>query len=222
MIREGSLEEISDGRLYTANDLVRADCQGCSGCSECCRGMGDSVRLDPMDMDRLCKGLGKSMDELLEEGLITLSLQEGVILPSLSMKGEEERCVFLNEEGRCSIHPLRPGFCRMFPLGRYYEEDRFYYILQIHECPAKNRTKIKVKKWLDTPRLPEYERFVQEWHDLLRELSGLMKGITSEELRRNLSLYVLNSFFRKPYGAETDFYVQFRERLAECQNVIKS
>ena len=47
MQREVTLEEISDGRLYEANDMVKADCQDCKGCFDCCTGMGDSVVLDP-------------------------------------------------------------------------------------------------------------------------------------------------------------------------------
>ena len=47
MRREVSLEEISDGRLYELNDMVKADCQDCAGCHDCCEGMGDSVVLDP-------------------------------------------------------------------------------------------------------------------------------------------------------------------------------
>ena len=31
MRREVSLEEISDGRLYELNDMVKADCQDCAG-----------------------------------------------------------------------------------------------------------------------------------------------------------------------------------------------
>ena len=50
MRREVSLEEISDGRLYELNDMVKADCQDCAGCHDCCEGMGDSVVLDPMDI----------------------------------------------------------------------------------------------------------------------------------------------------------------------------
>ena len=65
MRREVTLEEISDGRLYEANDMVKADCQGCSGCCECCRGMGDSVILDPYDVWQLSRGLKKSPEELL-------------------------------------------------------------------------------------------------------------------------------------------------------------
>ena len=48
MRREVTLEEISDGRLYEANDMVKADCQDCKGCFDCCTGMGDSVVLDPL------------------------------------------------------------------------------------------------------------------------------------------------------------------------------
>ena len=39
MRREVTLEEISDGKLYDANDMVKADCQDCKGCCDCCKGM---------------------------------------------------------------------------------------------------------------------------------------------------------------------------------------
>lgn len=57
MKRNVILEEISDGNLYEANDMVKADCQDCKGCSDCCQGMGDTVILDPLDVHRLCAGL---------------------------------------------------------------------------------------------------------------------------------------------------------------------
>ncbi len=33
MKRNVRMEDISDGKLYTANDLVKADCGDCEGCS---------------------------------------------------------------------------------------------------------------------------------------------------------------------------------------------
>ena len=57
MLRDIDLNEISDGRLYTANDMVKADCMGCQGCASCCQGMGDSIVLDPYDMYRYARGL---------------------------------------------------------------------------------------------------------------------------------------------------------------------
>ena len=102
MKRKVRLEDISDGKLYTANDLVKADCHDCEGCSACCRGMA-SIVLDPYDVWQLCMGLGKTFEGLMEEH-IELQVVDGVILPKLKMAGEEESCTFLDENGRCSIH----------------------------------------------------------------------------------------------------------------------
>ena len=88
MRREVSLEEISDGRLYELNDMVKADCQDCAGCHDCCEGMGDSVVLDPMDVYRLCTNLGKTPQELVSTRLIQFDAMDGNILPHLCMSGK--------------------------------------------------------------------------------------------------------------------------------------
>lgn len=219
MRREVTLEEISDGNLYEANDMVKADCQDCKGCSDCCQGMGDTVILDPLDVHRLCAGLKKSPEELLGS-VVELGITDGNILPHLAMRGEQERCVFLNTEGRCSIHDIRPGFCRLFPLGRYYTEDGFKYILQIHECKKKNRSKIKVKKWLDTPDLKQYEKFVLDWHNFLLDVQEVFYETEDETLVKNLNMYVLSRFYYTPYKEEEDFYPQFYVRLEEAKKLL--
>ena len=100
MRREVSMEEISDGKLYTANDLVKADCNDCEGCSACCQKMGQSIILDPLDIYRLTFGLQQKFEQLLADKL-ELNVVDGVILPNLKMAGENEQCSFLNDEGRC-------------------------------------------------------------------------------------------------------------------------
>ena len=217
MKRNVTLEEISDGNLYEANDMVKADCQDCKGCSDCCQGMGDTVILDPLDVHRLCAGLKKLPEELLGS-VLELGVTDGNILPHLAMKGTEERCVFLNTEGRCSIHDIRPGFCRLFPLGRYYTEDGFKYILQIHECKKKNRSKIKVKKWLDTPDLKQYEKFVLDWHNFLLDVQEVFYETEDETLVKNLNMYVLSRFYYTPSKEEEDFYPQFYDLMEESKN----
>ena len=219
MKRNVTLEEISDGNLYEANDMVKADCQDCKGCSDCCQGMGDTVILDPLDVHRLCAGLKKSPEELLGS-VVELGITDGNILPHLAMRGEQERCVFLNTEGRCSIHDIRPGFCRLFPLGRYYTEDGFKYILQIHECKKKNRSKIKVKKWLDTPDLKQYEKFVLDWHNFLLDVQEVFYETEDETLIKNLNMYVLSRFYYTPYKEDEDFYPQFYVRLEEAKKLL--
>ena len=175
MERMIDLKEISDGRLYTADDMVKADCQDCKGCSACCCGMGSSIILDPYDIYQLEQGLHLSFEELLA-GYLELNVAEGIVLPNLRLDGPEEKCRFNNDDGRCSIHEFRPGICRLFPLGRFYEDGSFRYYLQIHECKKTNRSKIKVKKWLQIPNLPAYEAFICHWHYFLQEITDTLKS----------------------------------------------
>ena len=211
MIREVDLQEISDGKLYTANDLVKAGCNDCEGCSACCRGMGNSIVLDPLDMYRLCQGLSLPPEEVLSRAL-ELHVVDGLILPNLKMAGAEEACTFLNEEGRCSVHPYRPGICRLFPLGRVYEDASFRYFLQTDECKKENRTKVKVKKWLDTPDVAAYERFVCMWHFFLKRMGELLASGNEEE-QKQMNLYLLRLFFLTPYDGARDFYGQVDARI---------
>ncbi|MFR5601124.1 MAG: YkgJ family cysteine cluster protein [Lachnospiraceae bacterium] len=217
MRREVRMEDISDGRLYGSNDMVKAGCGGCVGCFACCCHMGTSIVLDPLDAHRLSKGMSKGFEELIGHE-VELNVADGLILPNLKMAGQEERCAFLNEQGRCSIHEFRPGICRLFPLGRYYEDRSFRYFLQTHECKQENRTKVKVKKWLDTPDLEAYETFICDWHFFLADLQNRMDGGNREALARAYSLELLQTFYLTPYEEDVDFYSQFAARL---QNVKK-
>lgn len=219
MKRNCSLDEISDGKFYELNDMVKVGCDDCNGCSACCQGMGNSLVLDPLDIHRLSIKLECKFEELLTDK-IELNLVDGVILPNLRMTGEEERCVFLNEEGRCSIHASRPGFCRIFPLGRYYDDERFRYILQVHECAKPNKTKVKLSKWIDTPDLKKNQEFVNVWHYFLKEVQLMMKSTEDEAIRKKITMYILQLFYLTPFEKEKDFYEQFAERLENARKNI--
>lgn len=56
--------------------------------------MGDSIVLDPMDVYRLEKKLGKTMEEILLAGNVALRVVDGVILPHLKMTEQSDRCSF--------------------------------------------------------------------------------------------------------------------------------
>lgn len=218
MDREIDMKEVSDGKLYGLRDMVKADCGGCEGCSDCCRSMGNSIILDPYDIYRLTIGLRRSFEKLLDKE-IELNLVEGIILPNLKMSGIQEKCSFLNEEGRCTIHSFRPGICRIFPLGRYYENESFQYFLQVHECRKEPKTKIKVQKWIDTPNPRQNETFIIEWHYFLKSLSRRLEHTEEGSFRKSLSMYILKNFYLKPYEENQDFYEQFRVRLAEAKKL---
>lgn len=241
MLRNVSLEEISDGRLYGLNDMAKLGCNDCAGCSSCCRGMGNTIVLDPYDVWRLTGGLGVSLQQLLAAHL-ELNVVDGIILPNLKLAGDSEQCTFLNEAGRCSIHPYRPGICRLFPLGRYYEDEGFRYILQVHECEKQNRSKVKIRKWMDTPDMERYDAYIADWHAFLKRLrvrigielaeeaavDGQKQGpnqqsqmeqkqTASPDLAKSISMYILQQFYLLPYDNSRDFYSQYESRMAAAK-----
>ena len=132
---------------------------------------------------------------------------------------EKEVCPFLNGEGRCSIHGSRPGICRIFPLGRYYEEEGFKYFLQTHECKKENRTKVKVKKWIDTPDAKNYDKYIAKWHYFLKGLQKIAREDEEGTATKTISMYVLKTFYLTGYAAENDFFEQFYSRLAAACNL---
>ena len=109
---------------------------------------------------------------------------------------------------------MRPGLCRVFPLGRIYEEDRIRYFLQMDACQKPGRSIVKVGKWLDTPQMERYERFLMDWHGLRKQLKKQVKDGIGEQEAKTINMFLLNLFFIKPYEPEQDFYEQCEERRA--------
>lgn len=219
MERNVNMEEISDGRRYGVNDMPKADCHDCEGCSKCCRGMGSSILLDPLDIFQITNGLQLSFERLLEQGKIELNVVDGVILPNLKMEENRDCCGFLGQDDRCSIHPFRPGICRIFPLGRIYENGTFEYFLQTGECRNKKRTKVKVRKWIDVPDVKRNQKFIGDWHYLVKDIAKVLQTY-DEGTAKKVSMYILNTFYVLPYEAEGDFYSQFYERYDKIKAVL--
>lgn len=220
MKRNCSLEEISDGKLYDLNDLVAASCNGCKGGATCCHGMGKSIVLDPFDLYRITTNLNVKFEELLIDK-IELNVVDGIILPNLKMAGTSEGCAFLKMDGRCSVHAYRPGICRIFPLGRYYENHNFKYFLQKNECNNNSQTKVKVSKWIDTPDSTTNKQFIIDWHYFLNDVEEIIKNCQDEKQIKNMNMYILHSFYIKKYDVDIDFYFQFNERLSEAKSLLK-
>ena len=217
MERDIDLSEISDGRFYTAGDMVKIGCNDCAGCSECCRVVEDTIILDPYDIFQLEKSLNTDFETLLAERM-ELSVVDGVILPHLRIRPDGNGCTFLREDGRCTIHDSRPGFCRMYPMGRIYEGEDFKYFLQVHECSYPDKTKVKLKKWLGIPQLARYEQYIKDWHFFLKKIQEILKDTENQEIVKSINMHLLNQFYVKLYE-EADFYEQFYYRISESRQV---
>ncbi|HCI74162.1 MAG TPA: hypothetical protein DHV42_06450 [Lachnospiraceae bacterium] len=276
MFREETVEELSDGKLYTANDLVRIGTNDCHGCTDCCK-MGPVIVLDPLDAFELNRFLPQRFHELAGK-TVEFKVIDGLILPILKLvpapesvgadgsaasagssertgaaasAGSSERtgsadaagladqagsaasvgssepagftdpaepmvCPYLGQDGRCSIHEFRPGICRMYPLGRSWENGDFHYILQVNECTHCTGTKIKVKKWLGIPNLGAYEDFCRSWHGLLERVRHLLEGENpAGSFYQQVCTYLLRQFYLCDWDVD-DFYTTFEERRKDA------
>lgn len=213
--------DIHAGKFYGNNDMVKVDCHDCKGCSSCCRDMGQSIWLDPYDVYHMCSFLGKSFETLLEKE-VELHVEDGLIMPNIRMAGEgEPKCSFLDDEGRCSIHSIRPGFCRLFPLGRNYDGDKLTYFLLENACPAPAKSKIKINKWLNVPQIKNYEKYLVEWHGLTKGLREFYEANTDNQaVVKAINMQFLQIFYLTPY-TEEDFYVQFAERMQKIHSFLE-
>ena len=203
-------------RLYGPQDMVRISSSACAGCGACCRGMGDTIVLDPYDVWQLTSGLGKSFEELMGAG-IDLHVEEGVILPHLMMRSDTQSCAFLGPDGRCMVHSHRPGICRLFPLGRQFDEEKTSYFIVPEGCVKGGLSKVRIDKWLGIPDLPAYESFKAQWHSLVRLLKARIAAEPSEEVRRNVNLYFVRVFFMAPYEGAASADAFYREAADRSQ-----
>lgn len=220
MKREGSLSSLTDGKLYRSSDMAKLGYNDCEGCSACCRGMGNSVVLDPYDAWRLEQGLGIPFAQMIGKQVM-LSVVDGLILPSLNMENQTGVCPFLNAMGRCSIHAFRPGICRLFPLGRYYHDGGFSYVLMCGECKKENRSKVKIEKWISEPQLKTYEKFILQWKELLEQTKAQIQTVAAKpegaadsenslKLQKQWSVQLLKKYYFTSF--ETEFFDEFERR----------
>ncbi len=224
MIRNCDINEISDGRKYGENDMVKCDTGGCKNCVSCCTGMGNTIVLDPYDICLLKEATGNDFQQLLNSGKIELNIVDGLILPNIAMN-KNNQCSFL-ENSRCSIHKNRPGICRLFPLGRIYENNDFLYFVQKDQCKNNNLIKIKVKKWIDTEDLSNYHEYIRKWHYFIKEMGKCMVALKQNEkpeLINDVTMFILNTFFVTNYNFDNmNVYQFYCEKISEAEKQIKT
>lgn len=210
------LSEVSDGKSYELNDTVLADTMGCDGCSACCENVGDLVTLNPYDLFQIKKATGLTLDALFKWHLQEIT-QDKITLPHLNMVTEKQNCAFLDENKRCSIHPYRPSICRLFPLGRFYENGDFHYFLQNNACVKNNLGPVVVKDWIKIPHYDENKTFILSWYQFIKALTFRMKFVRDEGEIQSIQKDVLDTFFKLDAEDDLTFYARFQSELKKAK-----
>lgn len=210
--------------IYRIDDLAPIGCDDCKGCHSCCVMMGDTIIQDPYDywlFSRNMKiaGGGKITFEMLvsEDGPWELNKADNLLLPNIKMV-EGGKCPFLDKSGRCSIHMIRSGLCRLFPLARVFNEDGSmgYFVLKGKMgCHKRDRNvkqrDVSIKGWLGYAFPDKYEMFQSRWHKVKKQASGVAGTLSDDDLSGYLSEF-LGRFYSEEYG--DDFFSEFEKRAS--------
>ena len=216
------LKKVLKERTGTGVQIIEKDtkfqfiCDGCrDGSSDCCcNRKNDPIIINPYDVYKLQKGLGKNSREIIDEHCIPiLGGQSGY--PLLLLKAKkiqrpyivEEVCTFLqrttDENGKsrryCSVHDFKPGVCSIFPLGRVQSPgDEMIYFLQDINCglkPTEKDPKITIKEYV--PNLENEDAAFLKYYEVMSKISKVV------------ALDKLNSSQKIPQGLKNIFCVLF-------------
>ena len=128
------------------------------------------------------------------------------------MQDKNKKCSFLNEENRCTIHSKRPNICRLFPLGRVYQDDDFKYFLQVGNCPKEDLKDVKVEKWIGIENYNENKKFILEWYKFIKALTFRLKFVRDEQEIEKINKTLLDSCYRIKIKEDENFYIEFSKK----------
>jgi Fe-S-cluster containining protein len=112
----------SDAVPLGPSDPVQLAC-GIAGCASNCCTNGPHIILNPYEIALICRASGMSYEDLLD--IVETDRVNGF---PLVMLPRESACHFWTEAG-CRIYDARPLACRLFPLGRVFENGHSVIVL---------------------------------------------------------------------------------------------
>lgn len=151
--------------------------------NKCCADVNQF--LYPYDIIRLKNNLGISSGEFLEKYTMIYS-GDTTGLPVVSFLTKPSNghvCPFVAENG-CSVYNDRPASCRIFPLARAISRSRetgeiteHYALIKDPICQGFDQGEpIKVKDWIGSQAIAEYNRYNDKMIELISLKHQIMPG----------------------------------------------
>ncbi len=118
---------------------------GCDMCDTCCKYRGD-IRLTIKNIHNISRYLGITPMEFIEK--YTHKIDENEPELALNSTGEYKECILYDSvKKRCSVHPVKPLQCVVFPLFPEDIKNDYFYLTD--QCKCKNKKTITVDEWLN-------------------------------------------------------------------------
>ncbi len=100
----------------------------CKRCGFCCD--NTIIQLYPFDIKNICNNLNITTAELHKNHSV-FKLDKNNILRCILKN--RPKCPF-NDNSNCKIYESRPIRCRLFPLGRVFQNNEILYVLPAKKC----------------------------------------------------------------------------------------
>lgn len=149
----------------------------CKRCGFCCN--HTIIALYPFDIKNICDELNISTKEFQKYAVFKI---DNVLRCLLNNR---PNCPFY-EKG-CKIYSKRPIRCRLFPVGRIFENNEVLYILPEQRCIGFDTGKKQtVKEWLDKEDVKEYDDLTRRWNNFIIRLKDKEKDKTFHVIFRKV------------------------------------
>lgn len=224
MQTEGGFEQLKQQLM----DLDSAFKFKCRRCGKCCKNQ-NTILFSPWDVFRIAKKTGKIPSAVVRDYTeVYIGPQSRIPVVHLLMKGKKNACPLLTEEGRCSIHDIKPTVCALYPLGRVVTseapgqaldgdaENIVRYILS-GQCGSAKKTNT-VREWLASFGIPENDEFFYLWTGIQLKLSLLIRELEDKGASIKALQPIWNVIFTGLYTAydtEQKFMPQFEQNTAK-------
>ncbi len=158
----------AEAAVLSEADLLQLSC-GADGCaSNCCRSSAPVI-LNPYEIALICRASGMTYEDLLD--IVETDRAKGF---PLVMLPRDPACHFWSEKG-CRIYGARPLACRLFPLGRVFDNGRSHLVLpERNVCsglvPSPTKT---VGDYLRDQETHRHIEMAERWIEFVTELEQL-------------------------------------------------
>lgn len=155
----------AEAAVLAETDLMQLSC-GINGCSSNCCAKSAPIILNPYELALICRASGMSYEDLLD--FVDTDRAKGF---PLVMLPRDPACHFWTGKG-CRIYNARPLACRLFPLGRVFDNGRSHLVLpKLNVC--RGLTSSSTKSVLDYLRDQDTALFIEmadQWIAFVSEI----------------------------------------------------
>ena len=158
----------ADARVLADSDPLQLTC-GAKGCNSTCCKAAAPIVLNPYEIALICAESGMSYEDLLD--IVDTDRAKGF---PLVMLPRDPACHFWTEQG-CRIYTARPLACRLFPLGRIFENGRSHIVLPgVNRCrglaPSPSKS---VAEYLGEQITARYIEMADHWIAFVSDMERL-------------------------------------------------